>query len=63
MPHSSNMCRGMVYSVTEWMAALANLASGRASRRVFCPSRSSFEVSGVGAPGLVVVRTSARGSC
>jgi hypothetical protein len=42
-------CGGMVYSVTEWMAILANLASGGALLRTLCPSRSSFEGSGVGA--------------
>jgi hypothetical protein len=38
----------MVYSATEWMAVLANLASGRASLRVLCPSRSGLEGSVVG---------------
>jgi hypothetical protein len=50
-----------VYSATEWMAVLVNLASGRASLRVLYPSRSGFEGSGVGASPLVVVRASARG--
>jgi hypothetical protein len=38
----------MVYSATEWMAVLVNLASGRALLRTLCPSRSGFEGSGVG---------------
>jgi hypothetical protein len=54
---------GMVYSATEWMAVLANLASGGALRRVLCPSRSVFKGSGVGASSSVIVRTSVRGSC
>jgi hypothetical protein len=33
----------MVYSATEWMAVLANLASGGALLRTLCPSRSGFE--------------------
>jgi hypothetical protein len=52
-----------VYNTMEWVAVLANLSSGGASRRVLCSSRSGFEGSGVGASCLVIVRTSARGLC
>jgi hypothetical protein len=38
----------MVYSAMEWVAVLANLASGGASRRVLCLPRSGFEGSGIG---------------
>jgi hypothetical protein len=55
------MCGGMVYSATEWTAVLANLASGGALLRVLCPSRGSFEGSGVGASRLTVMHASARG--
>jgi hypothetical protein len=37
-----------VYSAMEWVAILANLASGETSQRVLCPSRSGFMGSGVG---------------
>jgi hypothetical protein len=47
----------------EWVTVLANLASGGASQRVLCLSRSGFEGSSVGASCLVAVRTLARGSC
>jgi hypothetical protein len=47
----------MVCSVVELTAVLANLASGKASWRALYPSRSGFEVGGVGASSLVVVRT------
>jgi hypothetical protein len=47
----------------EWVAVLANLASGGASRRVLCPSRNGFEGSGVGASCSVVARASVRGPC
>jgi hypothetical protein len=50
-----------VYNATEWMAVLANLASGRVSLRVLYPSRRGLEGSGVGASRLVFVRASARG--
>jgi hypothetical protein len=53
---------GMVYSATELTVVLANLASGKASRRVLYPSRSGFEGSGMGASPLVVAQASARGS-
>jgi hypothetical protein len=56
-------CGGMVYISMEWVAVLANLASGGVSRRVLCPSRNGFEGSGVGAYCLVIVRTSVRGLC
>jgi hypothetical protein len=52
----------LVYSAVEWVTVLANFASGGASWRVLCLSRSGFEGSGVGASCLVAVRTSARGS-
>jgi hypothetical protein len=51
----------MVYNAVEWVAVLANIASGRMSRRVLCLSRSGFEGSGVGASCLVIVHKSARG--
>jgi hypothetical protein len=38
----------MAYSAMEWVAVRANLASGGASRRVLCLSKSGFEGSGVG---------------
>jgi hypothetical protein len=41
-------CDGMPYSAMEWVAVLANLASGGASRRALFLSRSGFEGSGVG---------------
>jgi hypothetical protein len=50
-----------MYSATEWMVVLANLASSRALLRVLCSSRSGLEGSGVEASRLVVVRASARG--
>jgi hypothetical protein len=50
-----------VYSATEWMAVLANIASSRALLRTLYPSRGSFEGSGVGASRLVVVCASAVG--
>jgi hypothetical protein len=51
-----------VYSATEWMVVLANLASGRVLLQVLCQSRSGLKGRGVGASRLVVVRASARGS-
>jgi hypothetical protein len=42
------MCDGMAYSAMEWVAVLANLAFGGASRRVLCLTRSGFEGSGIG---------------
>jgi hypothetical protein len=61
MPHSSSYV-WRYGSATEWMAVLANLASGGALLRTLCSSKSGFERSGVGASPLVVVRASARGS-
>jgi hypothetical protein len=60
-PTVLTMCGGMMYNATEWMAVLANLASGRALLRVLCSSRSGLEGSGVEASRLVVVHASARG--
>jgi hypothetical protein len=51
-----------VYSATEWMVVLVNLASDRASLRVLYSSRGGFEGSGAGASPLVVVCVSAQGS-
>jgi hypothetical protein len=51
-----------VYSVVEWTAILANLASGRASWRALYPSRSGFEGGGMGTSSLVVMRASFQGS-
>jgi hypothetical protein len=47
MPHYSPTCGGMVSSVTELTAVLADPAPVGVSWRVLCPYRSSFEGSGV----------------
>jgi hypothetical protein len=52
---------GMVHSVVEWTAILANLAYGGASWRALYLSRRGFEGGGVGASRLVIVRTLTRG--
>jgi hypothetical protein len=53
--------RLLVDSATDWMAVLANLASGGASWHALCPSRSGLEGGGVEIPHLVVVRMLTRG--
>jgi hypothetical protein len=47
MPHYLAMCGGMVYSVAELTAVLANLASITVSRRALCLNRGDFESGGV----------------
>jgi hypothetical protein len=62
VPHNSKATYGgMVYSDTELMVVMTNLASGGVvAWRVLCLYRSGFEGSGVGATCLVIVRMSAR---
>jgi hypothetical protein len=54
-------CDGMADSAIEWMAVLANLASGGASWCALCPPRSGFECGGVEIPHSVVIRMLTQG--
>jgi hypothetical protein len=53
----------MMHNVAEWTAVLANLASGGASWRVLCASRSGFEGGGVEVSCSATACVRTRGCC